>query len=298
MKKLDFTTTIVVDQTPKEAFEAINNVRGWWSGEIEGLTGKVGDEFTYRYKDLHYSKQRLAELIPGKRVVWQVIESSINFVQDKNEWMDTKIIFDIAVKDDKTQIRFTHEGLIPQQECFEACSNAWTGYITDSLRNFISASRTKDQDFKAVFLVDQTPQEAFDAINNVRGWWSENIEGSTDKPGSEFKYHYEDVHRCEIRIIVLIPARKVVWLVMDNYFKFVEDQSEWKNTMIIFDIAKKDGQTEVRFTHQGLVPQFECYNVCNDAWTYFVRTSLRSLIATGKGGPTRKDEKETRSLSV
>jgi hypothetical protein len=46
MKNPDFTTTISVDQTPKEVFDAINNVRGWWSEEIEGGTDKIGDEFT------------------------------------------------------------------------------------------------------------------------------------------------------------------------------------------------------------------------------------------------------------
>ena len=34
-----------------------------------------------------------------------------------------------------------------------------------------------DQDFSSTFLVDQTPQEAFEAITNPRGWWSEEIEG-------------------------------------------------------------------------------------------------------------------------
>lgn len=139
MKKKDFTTTILVDQTPMEAFHAINNVREWWSGEIEGSTDKLNDEFTYRYKDFHYSKQKLVEVIPEKKIVWQVTESSINFVRDKNEWKDTKIIFEISPKGTQTQIRFTHEGLVPEQECFDACSNAWTGYIANSLRSFISA---------------------------------------------------------------------------------------------------------------------------------------------------------------
>lgn len=290
MKKQDFTTTILVDQTPKEAFDAIGDVRAWWSGEIEGATAEQGDEFTYRYKEFHYSKQKLVEVIPGKRIVWLVTESSINFVADKNEWTGTRVIFDISAKDGRTEVRFTHEGLIPRKECFDACSNAWTGYISDSLRNFISAGPANARDLTIAFLVDQTPLEVFDAINNVRGWWSGNIEGGTDKLGSEFNYHYEDVHICKIRIVDLVPGQKVVWLVLDNYFKFTKDKSEWRNTKIVFDISEKDGQTALRFTHHGLVPEYECYEVCNEAWSFFVRSSLRSLITVGEGAPTHKDE--------
>jgi len=136
----DFTTTILVDQTAEEAFNAINNVRGWWTGEpgVEGNTDKAGDEFTYRYKDLHYSKQKVTELIPGKKVVWLITDSKLNFIKDKTEWTGTKISFDIAKRGDKTEIRFTHIGLVPDIECYRDCSNAWSSYINSSLRNFIT----------------------------------------------------------------------------------------------------------------------------------------------------------------
>ena len=140
MTTTDFTTTILVDQTPQEAFNAINNVRGWWTGEpgVEGNTDKLGDEFTYRYKDIHYSKQKVAELISGKKVVWLITDSKLNFTKDKSEWTGTKISFDIAKKGDKTEIRFTHIGLVSEIECYRDCSNAWSSYINSSLRNFIT----------------------------------------------------------------------------------------------------------------------------------------------------------------
>jgi hypothetical protein len=92
----------------------------------------------------------------------------------------------------------------------------------------------KDQDFTTSFSVDQTPEEVFKAINNVRGWWSEEIEGATDKLGAEFTHHYEDVHRCKVKITEFIPGKKVAWFVLDNYFDFTEDKTEWKGTKINF----------------------------------------------------------------
>ena len=147
-------------------------------------------------------------------------------------------------------------------------------------------------DFVSTLLVDQTPEEAFNAINNVRGWWSEEIEGSTDKLNEEFTYHYEDVHRSKMKIIELIPNKKVAWLVLDNYFNFTRDESEWIGTKIIFDITEKGDKTEIRFTHEGLV-QYECFEICRDAWTNYIQNSLRLLITTGKGMPNGKDKPRT-----
>jgi hypothetical protein len=148
-------------------------------------------------------------------------------------------------------------------------------------------------DFTTTIVVDQTPAAAFNAINNVRGWWSEEIDGGTSKLHDEFDYHYEDVHRCKIKLVEVVPDKKVVWLVLDNYFKFTKDKSEWKGTKIIFDITEKEGKTQVQFTHQGLVPQYECFEICRDAWTNYIQNSLRELITTGKGKPNGKDKPQT-----
>jgi len=141
MYSQNYTTTFTVDQTPKEAFSAINNVRGWWSGEIDGSTGKLGDVFTYRYEDVHYSKQKITEFIPNKRVVWTVLDSKLNFIKDKTEWNGTKVVFEVSRKGAKTEVRFTHQGLLPEVECFDACSNAWGSYVNGSLKNLITKGK-------------------------------------------------------------------------------------------------------------------------------------------------------------
>jgi hypothetical protein len=148
-------------------------------------------------------------------------------------------------------------------------------------------------DFTTTILVDQSPEEVFNAISNVRGWWSEEIEGGTEKLNDEFNYHYEDIHSCKMKLTEVVPGKKVVWLVLDNYFKFTKDKSEWIGTKIIFDISEKDNKTQLIFTHQGLVPEYECFDICKNAWTTYIQSSLRNLITTGKGQPNGKDKPQT-----
>ncbi len=149
----------------------------------------------------------------------------------------------------------------------------------------------KNPNFTTTLLVNQTPKEAVNAINNVRGWWSEEIEGSTNKLNDEFTYHYGDVHYCQIKLIKVIPNKKVIWLIKYNYFNFTKDKSEWTGTKINFEISKKDKKTKIRFIHLGLVPAFECFELCSNSWSQYVQQSLLSLITTGKGQPNPKEPK-------
>ena len=147
MKKNGFTTSFTVDQTPEEVFKAINNVRGWWSGEVDGDTGRLGAEFTYRYKNMHKSTQQVAEFDPGKKVVWHVTGAELTFVKDKTEWIGTDIVFDIARKDRKTELRFTHVGLVPAFECYGGCSGAWGALVNGNLRNLITTGKNQPDAF-------------------------------------------------------------------------------------------------------------------------------------------------------
>lgn len=133
--------------------------------------------------------------------------------------------------------------------------------------------------------VDRPPGAVFDAVNDVRGWWSESLEGRTDHIGDEFVYRVEGIHYSKIRVVELVPDALVVWRVLDNHLSFVTDQSEWIGSEIRFEMATLGHATELRFTHVGLVASHECYEACSDGWGFYIGTSLHDLITTGTGKP-------------
>lgn len=138
MQNQNFTTAILVEQTPAEVFNTLLNVRVWWSGlygeTFEGSSEKPGDEFSFLAGEgAHYSKQKLVELVPNKKVVWLVTESNLTFVEKTSEWTGTKISFEISTANNQTKIIFTHIGLIPEFECYDACTSAWTMYVQEKL---------------------------------------------------------------------------------------------------------------------------------------------------------------------
>jgi hypothetical protein len=146
MKNKNFTTTLIVDQTPEEVFNVVRNVRGWWSGyyseEIKGDTEELNDEFSFRAGGgAHYSRQKLIEVVPNKKVVWLVTDSKLDFLEKKDEWTGTKVIFDILKKDTRTQLVFTHDGLMPEIECYDACAPAWSQYLHNKLLPLITSGK-------------------------------------------------------------------------------------------------------------------------------------------------------------
>ena len=144
MTATSFTTTILVDKNPAEVFDAINKVKDWWQGSVTGNTSHVGDEFEYRMKTFHLSRQKIIEMQPNKKIVWLVTDSNLDSFEDKTEWTGTKIIFEITGAGNKTELRFTHEGLVPDFQCYGSCSGAWGRLVQESLFSLITTGKGKN----------------------------------------------------------------------------------------------------------------------------------------------------------
>ena len=151
-------------------------------------------------------------------------------------------------------------------------------------------------DYTATIEIDASPEEAYQAVLDVRGWWNDAVDGPTDIVGEDFRFEVPGIHRSLIRVTELQLGRRVVWRVLENWMAFVADQREWVGSEIRFEIepAAAGGST-LRFTHEGLTPSEECYELCSNAWGHFIRVSLRRLIETGVGMPgTNPDEAKVR----
>ena len=143
MKTQDFSTSFLVEQSPAVVFNAINNVQDWWTGKIEGRADELGAEFKYSYGDAHRSTQKVTEFIPDKKITWHVTNSYLSFVEDKDEWNGTDIVFEIKEKAGKTELIFTHKGLVPTYACYGKCSGAWAMLVNDNLRNLIVTGKSQ-----------------------------------------------------------------------------------------------------------------------------------------------------------
>jgi hypothetical protein len=146
----------------------------------------------------------------------------------------------------------------------------------------------ENQDYHVSITVKATPHEAFKSINSVTKWWTEHLEGSSQKLNDEFTVRFGDAHMSTQKLVEVIPDKKVVWLVTDSKLTFVKDQEEWTGTKIVFDISTQGDKTKIDFTHVGLVPSVPCYGGCSGAWGEYIEGSLFRLITKGQGMPELK----------
>ena len=147
-----------------------------------------------------------------------------------------------------------------------------------------------NNDFNSSVTAAISPREAIEKISNVPAWWGISFTGDSQRQGDKFTVKMGGDSFFDFTVTELTPGKRVVWLVTDCFMPWYSDKKEWADTRLIFDLTEKNGETTVRFTHEGLTPDVECYKDCNPGWTHWIQTSLLSYLTTGKGvfrQPTR-----------
>jgi hypothetical protein len=301
-----FSATIETTKSPQVVFNAINDVTNWWSKDFEGNSTKLNDEFIINHPNQHYSKQKLIQVVPSKKIVWLVTESKLNWLKNNTEeWTNTQMIFEISTKDDKTILHFTHDGLTPEKECYAMCEKGWNMIIKDwlfhliivgtpskemdkaaEIRNQYLENKTKieNKNYHRTVTVNTSPEEAMKKISQVNLWWKKDFLGSAEKLNDKFTVPFGEPSFVDFFVSEFMPGKKVVWKVTDCYLSWFQDKKEWNNTEVVFQLSKENGKTKIDFTHVGLVPEIECYNVCENGWNGHINT-LEKFINEGKELP-------------
>jgi len=290
MEKKDFQTSINAKISSGEAIKRISNVPGWWGVTFNGSSEKQNDKFTVKMGGDSFFNFTVAELIPGKRVVWLVTNCNMPWYTDKKEWTNTKMIFDLSEKNGITTLNFTHEGLTSDIECYKDCETGWTHWIRQSLLSYLTTGKgeTKDQSYTIAIEFAKPAKDVFKLINNVSKWWTRvangqqtEYEGQSTSLNDEFVLRHGEKHYSKQKLLEVIPDKKVVWFVTDSKLNWIEkDKFEWTGTKMIFELTSQDSKTMLNFMHQGLVPEKECYEHSVQFWDMVIKDWLFNFVTS------------------
>lgn len=142
------------------------------------------------------------------------------------------------------------------------------------------------QDYSAEILVTEGPAAVYQAITvNIDKWWTE-LSNKAQKAGDDLVVRFENSTSWVMKVTEAIPNSSVVWDVVEANHNLtdINKKDEWKGTTIKWEIGKNDAGSKVTLKHNGLVPDLECFEICEAGWGYFLG-SLKRYLETGKGSP-------------
>ena len=149
METKNYHRTITVNGSAEESLKKITEVNNWWKHDFIGSAKKLNDTFKVPFGELNGERSfvdfTVTEFEPGKKTVWKVTDCNLPWFKDKKEWNNTKVVFEIFPENNKTKIDFTHIGLVPGIECYDACEKGWDGHVTKSLLTFINEGKGNPQ---------------------------------------------------------------------------------------------------------------------------------------------------------
>jgi hypothetical protein len=254
----DFNCSIASKISASEAIKKISNVPEWWGVAFTGSAEKQNDQFTVKMGGDSFFNFTVTELVADKRVVWLITDCHMPWYQDKKEWANTKLIFDLSENNGLTTLKFTHQGLTPDVECYKDCEPGWTHWIKTSLFSYFNTGKgqlktKKNVSYSNSIEVPFSQAFVFEHINDVSKWFPDVFAGESTKLNDVFTFGTEEMHCSTQKIIEFVQDKKVVWLTTQSIRK--TDNYEWTGAKMIFELIAGDNNTLLNFTYDG--PVFE-----------------------------------------
>ncbi len=143
------------------------------------------------------------------------------------------------------------------------------------------------EEYKISVGINSDTQKIFNALTkHIDKWWG-TFDGSAENIGDEFEVSFDKDSYWGFRIIELIPNEKVVWKCneshQDHHVKGMD--KEWLNSTLHWKLIEENENTFIDFYHEGLYTTNACYDVCSSGWNFYIATSLKEFLETGKGQP-------------
>lgn len=273
--KAQYAVAIELTKPSDDVFNHLIDLSKWWPEQFAGENLKPGVEFILKTGDEHYSKNKIIEFVPGKKLVWLTIESFRK--ADNYDWSGTKFIFELKPQASNTVLQFTYDGLVAENEK-ERLVQICNFCIKVCLYNFIES-------VAVAIDIPKPAGEIFKIITaDVSKWWGgKDLTGSTTKLNDEFVIHHPGAHYSKQKLIEIIPEKRLVWLVTESNLCWLQNnKAEWTGTKMIFELSNQNNSTLINFTHCGLVPAMESFKKVQQGWDTVIKDYLYNYIMEGK----------------
>jgi len=135
-----YSTSVEINISKEAVFQAISkDLANWW-GYQDAPIEKKGTILKVSWGEPWYQFE-VTEYHENKKMVWKCIDANQKIDGLKNvekEWVDTKIYWVLQELDEqKTLLKFKHEGLTPEFICFKFCSKSWNHFLQGSLVSYL-----------------------------------------------------------------------------------------------------------------------------------------------------------------
>jgi uncharacterized protein YndB with AHSA1/START domain len=272
--KAKYAVEIGLSKPAHIVFNLAIDLAKWWPEEFVGEGIRPGAEFVLKTGEGHYSKNKVVEFVQDKKLAWLTTESIRK--ADNFDWSGTKFIFEVAANGEGTRFRFTYDGVVLEHETArlaEICDVC----IREMFYNFVES-------YRATIEVAKPAHAVFRCITeDVARWWGgTDLTGGSTRVNDEFVIDHPGTHYSKQKVVELIPDKKVVWLVTESRMGWLRDQGEWTDTKMVFELTGEGNKTVLRFAHEGLTPDKECFSRCSEGWSMVIKDWLLDFIAHGQ----------------